>query len=199
MSNSSRARSAVMRSSTAVRRRHRGAAAHERTTDERFRSSKPVSWAWLDLNQRPHPDRKTDWLGDGMACFHTRAASRRDTSTETKIARVPTGSAAPRAELTGKQTGLGTVWPVFTPARRPAGIPRLKRKSPVYQRALPHREPSLAGHARFSSLVAAPGHGGLIRKSTMSRQAAAPGAAQRSRVQAGGSARTQAAGCRVTL
>jgi hypothetical protein len=25
------------------------------TTDERFRSSKPVSWAWLDLNQRPHP------------------------------------------------------------------------------------------------------------------------------------------------
>ena len=38
----------------------------------------------------------------------------------------------------------------------------LKRKSPVYQRALPHREPSLAGHAvRFSSLVAAPAMGVL--------------------------------------
>src|SRR5215218_4641213 len=52
------------------------------------------------------------------ASFHARAASRRDTSTETKIAR-PTGSAA--------------------------------------------REPSLAGQARFSSLVAATSHGGLIR------------------------------------
>jgi len=28
------------------------------TTDERFRSSKPLLWAWLDLNQRPHPDPK---------------------------------------------------------------------------------------------------------------------------------------------
>jgi hypothetical protein len=37
---------------------------------------------------------------------------------------------------------------------------------------------------RFSSLVAATSHAGLIRKSTMSRQAAVPGAAQRSRVQA---------------
>ena len=25
------------------------------TTDERFRRSTSVSWAWLDLNQRPHP------------------------------------------------------------------------------------------------------------------------------------------------
>ena len=24
-------------------------------TNERFPSSKPVLWAWLDLNQRPHP------------------------------------------------------------------------------------------------------------------------------------------------
>jgi hypothetical protein len=33
----------------------------------------------------------------------------------------------------------------------------------VYQRALPHQgELSLAGHTRFSSLVAAPGHVGLI-------------------------------------
>jgi hypothetical protein len=31
------------------------------------------------------------------------------------------------------------------------------------------------GPARFSSLVAAPGHGGLIRKSTVSRHAAASG------------------------
>src|SRR5215211_424446 len=39
----------------------------------------------------------------------------------------------------------------------------------------------------------------LIRKSTTSGQAAAPGAVQRSRVQAVGCAPTQAAGCRVTL
>ena len=33
----------------------------------------------------------------------------------------------------------------------------------MYQRALSHQgKPSLAGQARFSSLVAAPGHGGLI-------------------------------------
>jgi len=63
------------------------------TTGERSHRSAPVWWAWLDLNQRPHP--------------------------ETKIARVPTGSAAPRAER--------------------------------------------GRHTRFSSLVAAPGHGGLIR------------------------------------
>jgi hypothetical protein len=46
---------------------------------------------------------------------------------------------------------------------RPQGS--LKGKSPVHQRALPHqRELSSAGAARFSSLVAAPGHGGLIRR-----------------------------------
>jgi NADPH:quinone reductase-like Zn-dependent oxidoreductase len=40
----------------------------------------------------------------------------------------------------------------------------LKGESPVYQRALPHQgELILAGHARFSSIVAATGHGGLIR------------------------------------
>jgi hypothetical protein len=33
----------------------------------------------------------------------------------------------------------------------------------VYQQALPYQgKPSLAGHARFSSLVAATGHAGLI-------------------------------------
>ena len=35
----------------------------------------------------------------------------------------------------------------------------------MYQRALPHQgEPSLAGHTRFSSIVAATGHVGLISK-----------------------------------
>jgi hypothetical protein len=27
----------------------------EESTDERIRRSAQVSWAWLDLNQRPHP------------------------------------------------------------------------------------------------------------------------------------------------
>ena len=37
------------------------------------------------------------------------------------------------------------------------------KNAPVPQRALPHQgKPSLAGQARFSSLVAAPSHGGLI-------------------------------------
>src|SRR5215217_1028946 len=66
--------------------------AASRSCPKQMRWSEAVSWAWEELNLRPHP--------------------------ETKIARVPTGSAA--------------------------------------------REPSLAGHARFSSLVAATGHGGLI-------------------------------------
>src|SRR5215216_2275023 len=67
-------------------------------------------WVWQDLNLGPHP--------------------------ETKIARVPTGSAA--------------------------------------------REPSLAGQARFSSLVAAPGHAGLISKiqGTAVRQAVFAGHAR---------------------
>jgi hypothetical protein len=29
-----------------------------KTTDERFRWSVADLWAWLDLNQRPHPDPK---------------------------------------------------------------------------------------------------------------------------------------------
>jgi hypothetical protein len=44
-----------MRSETAVRRRHTAGAASKETTVECCRRSKPVSWAWLDLNQRPHP------------------------------------------------------------------------------------------------------------------------------------------------
>src|SRR5512132_2804064 len=44
-----------MRSETATRCRRPGAAAIESTTDERFRRSNAVSWAWLDLNLRPHP------------------------------------------------------------------------------------------------------------------------------------------------
>src|SRR4029453_3258317 len=42
-------------------------------------------WAWLDLNQRPHPDRKTDRLGMVWPCFHARTTSPRDTSTDPKI------------------------------------------------------------------------------------------------------------------
>ena len=44
-----------MRSESAVRRRPAESAAMNETTEERFRSSNPVWWAWLDLNQRPHP------------------------------------------------------------------------------------------------------------------------------------------------
>jgi hypothetical protein len=28
-------------------------------TDQRLRRSKPVQWAWLDLNQRPHPYQRS--------------------------------------------------------------------------------------------------------------------------------------------
>jgi len=56
------------------------------TTDQRSRRSSTVSWVWLDLNQRPHP--------------------------ETKIARVATGSAAPRAEL-------GRAHPILIPRGGP--------------------------------------------------------------------------------
>jgi hypothetical protein len=42
----------------------------------------------------------------------------------------------------------------------------------VYQRALPHQgEPSLAGPTRSSSLVAAPGHGGLNQQNAGNRGA----------------------------
>jgi hypothetical protein len=44
-----------MRSESAVRRRPAESAAMNETTEECFRSSNPVWWAWLDLNQRPHP------------------------------------------------------------------------------------------------------------------------------------------------
>ena len=63
-----------MRSETAVRDAHKQLRAKE-STDERSRRSEPVWWAWLDLNQRPHPERK--------------------------IARVPTGSAARGPTLAG--------------------------------------------------------------------------------------------------
>ena len=43
-----------MRSETAVRDAHKQLRAKE-STDERSRRSEPVWWAWLDLNQRPHP------------------------------------------------------------------------------------------------------------------------------------------------
>src|SRR5215207_7253245 len=36
---------------------HTGAGTQKRS-DQRFRWSWPVLWAWLDLNQRPHPERK---------------------------------------------------------------------------------------------------------------------------------------------
>ena len=39
------------------------------TTDECFRSSKPASWAWLDLNQRPHPYQ----LNTGNRCADRRS------------------------------------------------------------------------------------------------------------------------------
>ena len=38
-----------------LRRRPAESAAMNETAEERFRSSNPVWWAWLDLNQRPHP------------------------------------------------------------------------------------------------------------------------------------------------
>ena len=38
-----------------MRSRQAGATANEETTAERFHSSGPDWWAWLDLNQRPHP------------------------------------------------------------------------------------------------------------------------------------------------
>src|SRR5215218_7469349 len=61
-----------------------------------------------------------------------------------------------------KTDRLGMVWPCFhAGTTSPAGTLRLKRKSPVPTGSAA-REPSLAGDARFSSLVAAPGHGGLI-------------------------------------
>jgi hypothetical protein len=55
-----------MRSETAVRRRLTEATTIEGTTGERSRRSTPVLWAWLDLNQRPHPYQ----LNAGNRCAH---------------------------------------------------------------------------------------------------------------------------------
>src|SRR4029450_849361 len=44
-----------MRSDTAVQRRRAEAAAIERDHGRAFPQVNAVSWAWLDLNQRPHP------------------------------------------------------------------------------------------------------------------------------------------------
>jgi hypothetical protein len=35
--------------------------------EECSRKSMPVRWAWLDLNQRPHPDRKMTTCGQMAA------------------------------------------------------------------------------------------------------------------------------------
>ena len=58
-----------MRSTTAVRRRRAEATAIKEIADERSCRSTPVSWAWLDLNQRPHPYQAhsrmhSSWFGD---------------------------------------------------------------------------------------------------------------------------------------
>src|SRR5215218_7570948 len=56
------------------------------------------------------------------------------------------------------------VWPCFhAGTTSPAGTLRLKRKSPVPTGSAAPRRAELGRAARFSSLVAAPGHGGLIR------------------------------------
>jgi hypothetical protein len=44
-----------MRSKTAVRGALTEATAMKESSRARFRSATPVLWAWLDLNQRPHP------------------------------------------------------------------------------------------------------------------------------------------------
>ena len=63
-----------MRSWTAVRRQLRAAAAIKEFMDERSRRSRPVRWAWLDLNQRPHPyqaySRDAFTLLDGRSPAH---------------------------------------------------------------------------------------------------------------------------------
>src|SRR5215216_616677 len=70
-------------------------------------------------------------------------------------------------------TDQATLKDVLTATVRGAG------KAPAsvlsYQPALSHQgEPSLAGHARFSSLVAAPGHGGLINHEFRARPCPVP-------------------------
>ena len=69
--------------------------------------------------------------------------------------------------------------PIFTPARRPAGIPGLKGNRPCTN-GLCRTRAELGRATRFSSLVAAPGHGGLISKmqGTAVRTAISPGHAR---------------------
>jgi hypothetical protein len=88
-----------MRCYTAMRGNAHGSRPSGKYTDGHFRRSRSVWWAWLDLNQRPHP--------------------------ETKIARVATGSAAPRAEL-------GRARPILIPRGGP-------RPWGSYQQSRAHR------------------------------------------------------------
>jgi hypothetical protein len=60
-------------------------------TDKHFRSSKPVWWAWLDLNQRPHPyqaySRDAFKLVEGGRPAHGRRDSDRGCPLDTEIHR----------------------------------------------------------------------------------------------------------------
>jgi hypothetical protein len=56
---------AGMRSPTAMRGRPTGAVASERTPLACLPRSKVVQWAWLDLNQRPHPYQR--WTAERCA------------------------------------------------------------------------------------------------------------------------------------
>src|SRR5215216_6072919 len=61
-----------------------------------------------------------------------------------------------------KTDRLGMVWPCFhAGTTSPAGTLRLKRKSPVYQLALPHESRAWPGRPIFIPR-GGPGHGGLI-------------------------------------
>src|SRR5215216_1847431 len=63
-----------------------------------------------------------------------------------------------------KTDRLGMVWPCFhAGTTSPAGTLRLKRKSPVYQLALPHESRAWPGRPIFIPR-GGPGHGGLISK-----------------------------------
>jgi hypothetical protein len=93
---------------------------------------------------------------------------------------------------------VGPVGARPTPRRSAAPLPPWLGRGPSNAAA--------SGYGDEARTTPAPRHGSkagetaaLIRKSTVSRQAAAPGVAQRSRVQAAGCAPTQAAGWRVTL
>ena len=64
-----------MRSETAVRRRLTEVTTIEGTTGERSRRSIPVLWAWLDLNQRPHPYQQSRAERHADRCFPWWAAN----------------------------------------------------------------------------------------------------------------------------